>query len=171
MLSTHWFRPSWLASRSPGRKGNSPHRGVRPCLECLEDRTAPAALLPTTLVVNPIGPSVFGFTTQKETVTVQVNNAATGAGVGNGLVTIADAGLIQTVSVNSQGLATATFTFGLLPEQEVPGPHQVSASYTDPNSVFASSSGNGQAPDNTAAFSSQVQFALALIQMWDLSAT
>jgi hypothetical protein len=167
MLSTHWFRPSSSASRSPGRKSSPSPRGVRPCLECLEDRTAPAALTltPTTLAVNPIGPSAFGLTTQRETVTVQVNNAKTGAGVGNGLVTIADAGMIQTVSVNSQGLATATFTFGLIQEQEVPGPHQVSALYTDPNSFFASSSGNGQAPDNTSAYNQQVYNALVILQM------
>ncbi len=170
MLATRWFRPFSSASRSPGRKSSPSPRGVRPCLECLEDRTAPAGLnlVPTTLTVNPIGPSAFGFTTQRETVTVQVNNAMTGAGVGNGLVTITDGGVIQTVSVNSYGLATATFTFGLLQGQEVPPAHQVSASYVDPNSFFASSSGNGFAPDNTAAYNQQLYVALAFLPVLGL---
>ncbi len=154
MLSTPFSR----------RKASPAPRRFRPTLECLEDRSAPAALLPTTLAINPIGASVFGPTTQKETVSVQATVSTTGAPVTSGLVTITDGGQVQTVPVNSQGLATATFTFGLLQGQEVPGPHTVQATYADPNSVFGSSSAaNAQAPDNTRGFHSQIFFDLAFL--------
>jgi hypothetical protein len=158
----HWLGRLWSAAR-PG-KGRPPRFQARPCLEVLEDRTAPTAFLqPTTTVINPISTSSFGFTTQVETVKVQTTIAATGAPVNEGLVTITDGGLIQTVPVNAQGLATATFTFGLLQGQEQPRPHTVTASYVDQNSLFAPSAAGAQAPDNTAAYNFQITLDLAFL--------
>ncbi len=129
---------------------------VRPRLEPLEDRRIPA-LIPTSIVINPIATSVFSLFSQSETVTTQTNIAGTNSPVTSGQVTITDGGQTHVVSVNSSGQATTTFTFSFFQEQVKP--HPVNASYADSSGVFGSSTATTvQAPDNTIGYLFQLYF-------------
>ena len=150
------------------RKASPSAASFQPRLEALEDRVVPALLtplapLPTSLVINPIAPSIFSLFTQQETVTTQTNVAGTNLPATQGQVTITDGGQTQVVQVNSSGQANATFTFSFF--QEMPLPHSVGASFTDPGNVYSPSTATSvQTPNNTFGYVFQIAFDLLLAQ-------
>jgi hypothetical protein len=111
----------------------------------------------------PVNVSITGVTTkfsllsQTETVNVQVT-FANGRAVTGGQVTISDGGQSQTVSLNSSGKASATFTFKLLKLQELPNPHTVSASFNGMSTAFANGQGSSQTGNHTLDFLFQLLF-------------
>ena len=135
--------------------------GIRPCLELLEDRLAPAALpapLPTTMLITSLG-SAYSFFNQQDSVTVQV--ASPGMAVNQGEVTFTDGGQKHIVPV-SNGTASTTFTFPLA--SEIPQMHSVGASYSDSTAGFASITALGTLPDTSANYLYQIYFNVLLLQ-------
>jgi hypothetical protein len=127
-------------SAQPG-KNVQPHRPIRPALEVLERRETPSAA--TAMMVTGLTQQ-YNLSSQTETITAQVR--AGGEGVKTGQITFTDAGHIQTVKVDSNGMATATFRFGLLQEQ--PKAHSISVAYSGAADL-APSSASVTAPDTT----------------------
>ncbi len=153
MSSSRWHR--WSRRTPPMRRPWG--RMVRLSLELLEDRLAPAAL-PTSLSVTSIS-SVYSFFNQQDTITVQVNSP--GVTVNQGQVTFTDNGQKHTVPV-SNGTASTTFVFPLA--NEIPQPHSIGLSYSDPASGFASANGQGSLPDTTFMYLYQIAYDLLLLQ-------
>src|SRR5690242_8603960 len=118
MLPTRWLGRLRL-SRPPARPGGKrPPRqaGLGPRLEILEDRVAPSFATTTTASV---GPATFAPFTLIQTETVRTHTNVTGVGPLNGAttppqtITITDGGQTQTVLIDANGNATATFHFSI----------------------------------------------------------
>jgi hypothetical protein len=123
---------------------------VRPSLECLETRDAPAALLTSLTFSNvssSFSPSSLSMT-DKLTVSVVTSPSTP---VTTGQISVSDGGQSQTATLNSgsNGQASFTFTFSLgqlLSNPLLLFPHTVTGSYSDSTGVNASSSGSVAAP-------------------------
>jgi hypothetical protein len=89
----------------------------------------------------------YGPTSQTETVTAQVTSG--GVPLTSGQVTLTDGGQIQSVNVDSNGTATAAFTFNLFQAQ--PKAHTISIRFGG-SATVAPGSTNAQAPDTTQTF-------------------
>jgi hypothetical protein len=184
MFSTRRQSLSSIFRPAPrGRKGVAPAPEVRPRLEVLEDRLPPAQIINGVNTVTSItaGAATFDLFSQTETVTVQTNAGGTGV---NGqafppsTVKITDGGQTQTVSLNAQGQATATFKFNLSQElqNKTYGSHSISATYGGGQAIiatipvtndqivlaFQSSNGTGNAPGNSSGFFFQLYLDLAI---------
>jgi hypothetical protein len=149
-------RPS--ASRSGAGRTSCP--GVKPCLEPLEDRFAPA-VLPTNMLFTGISTQYTLFN-QTDTVTAQITSSP-GIAVNEGQVSFTDGGQTHVVAV-SNGTASTTFTFPL--NAEMPNIHNISATYSDPTppsplQSFATTTGQGTVPDSTPNYLSQLGYDLA----------
>jgi hypothetical protein len=153
MSSSRWR--SW--SRRPRPAGAPSGTGVRLFLEPLEDRLAPTGL-PAAVAVSAIN-SVYSFFNQQDSITVQVTSP--GVTVNQGMITFTDDGQKHTVPV-SNGTASTTFTFPLA--GEIPQPHSIGFSYSDPASGFATVNGQGSLPDTTFLYLYQIGFDLLLLQ-------
>jgi hypothetical protein len=106
----------------------------------------------------------FTLFNQKETVKGQVTGG--GIPVSSGQVTVTDGGQTQTVSVDSNGNFTATFTFNLAQEFTTAKSHTVTASYggaTVGDVTFPTSSASSNSPDNTFSLLFQLLFLDALL--------
>jgi hypothetical protein len=116
----------------------------------------------TTVNISSIQ-DTYTFFSQVETVEVQVNFNNNSTPVTIGSVTISDGGQTQTVGLNSTGDAFATFVFPFVSEN--PFAHPITASYSDNagGTLFASSSGTGQASDTTTQFYFQLLFDALLL--------
>jgi hypothetical protein len=177
MFLSRWLSlPRSVSSR--GKQASLPTcRSLRPRLEVLEDRTAPAAVNTTVSSIS-VNPATYSLTQQTETVTVtamqqlNVNSNTYVPAVAGTQIQIADGNQTQTVTVGgTNGQATATFNFSLFGGQEQPNAHTVTAQVlgqTDPvNSNFtfnASSTSSTQAPSTLQQFFFQIQIDQYLIQ-------
>jgi hypothetical protein len=156
MISTrlqNWFRRPTGSGDGVSRPR---HNEVRPRLESLESREAPAGLVATSTAITAITQQYTLFN-QKETITAAVTS--TGTTVNQGLVTLFDGGLTQIVNVTN-GTTTATFTFPLF--AEIPKAHVVNANYADNTAGvltnLASSSAQATASDTTTGYIFQLYF-------------
>jgi hypothetical protein len=141
--------------------------GTNPDMGAFEFVSTPTPT-PTPTKINNLNVSEsFGlFGGQTETVKGQVVN--NGIPVSGGPVTITDSGESQTVSVDSNGNFTGTFTFNLFQEFSTAKAHTITASYggaTVGTTTFASS---GQAsvnsPDSTSNFLFQLLLDAFILQ-------
>jgi hypothetical protein len=141
--------PRWFSlPRSAPRPVTRPRAAVRPCLEHLEDRLAPATMS-TSLSITNIS-SLYTPISQLETVTAKVTSSP-GVTVNQGQVSFTDGGQTQTADVHN-GFATTTFTFAY--KSEMPHPHPVTAAYSVPPGSttavnFDPSSATSTAPDTS----------------------
>jgi hypothetical protein len=115
----------------PGIAGTSPVQSIVNTATVVAPTPPPA---PTTLTILSVTDH-YTLLSQQETVTAQVT--AGGALVTSGQVTFTDGGVTRTASVDSNGIATTTFTFSLLKPQAKA--HTVDASFGGSSSFQASS--------------------------------
>ncbi len=185
MLTSRWFSRVQSAARlpaSPGRMNGRPHyRQVKPCLECLEDRVTPGLYnTVSTILANA---ATFSLFDQTETVTVHTDVQGTSTTPLDGTlttpqqqVTIQDGGQTQTVNIDANGNATATFKFNLLQELQFKTytNHPISSTYTPQGTVTGTTISvssllngntvNGNAPGNTTGFLFQIFLDAAIVQ-------
>jgi hypothetical protein len=134
----------------------------RLCLEILEDRTVPSNFA-TVVTIASVGPTYYTPSSQVECVTAQAmyTNGSLQIPVPAGTtINITDGGQTQSAQVGSNGQATATFCFWLIPFQEQPRAHTVSAQvplqtfpFTSDTLLQSTNSDNtGQAPNTRLGF-------------------
>jgi hypothetical protein len=105
----------------------------------------------------------YTLLSQLETVTALVTSG--GQPVGAGQVTFTDGGQSQTVGVGGDGMASATFTFGLFQEQ--PSSHTVAATYNG-TAAFAASSTSSTAGSTLTDFLLQLAFDFVILERFGL---